>query len=76
MRVAPAPQQLVLLGTNDTIEVQVHWSAPVVVLGVPTLLMDVGYWSHDAYYTSGSGTTALTFEFSVRQTRLHVHMHV
>ncbi len=44
-----------------SIPVTVHMSEPVIVSGIPRVAIDVGGQARYATYTSGSGTTALTF---------------
>jgi hypothetical protein len=51
---------------GDTIEIEVHFDTAVWVTGVPTLALETGDTDRTASYTGGSGTTTLTFEYTVQ----------
>ncbi|KAH9133106.1 hypothetical protein AeRB84_020746 [Aphanomyces euteiches] len=52
---------------GDLIVIQVLFSEFVVVTGQPVLRLDLGLNDRAAVYTSGSGTSLLTFQFTVGQ---------
>jgi hypothetical protein len=54
-----------VVGVGEVIPISVTFSAPVVVAGVPTLLLDLGDIDVDAVYLSGSGTSTLIFRYTV-----------
>jgi large repetitive protein len=54
-----------VVGVGEVIPVSVTFSAPVVVTGVPTLLLDLGDTDVNAVYLSGSGTSILVFRYTV-----------
>lgn len=47
------------------ISIQVTFSDPVTVTGSPHLTLELGTTDHDAVYASGTGTTTLTFNYTV-----------
>jgi hypothetical protein len=51
--------------TGDQISIQVSFSAPVTVTGVPQLTLETGASDAMASYSSGSGTKTLTFLYSI-----------
>jgi large repetitive protein len=56
-------------GAGNTIQVQVNFDAPVTVStagGAPTLNLNFGGVSETATYTSGSGTSSLTFSYLIQ----------
>jgi hypothetical protein len=52
-------------GTGSTIPITITFSKPVTVTGIPQLLLETGATDRQASYTSGSGTTTLTFSYEV-----------
>ncbi len=52
---------------NDSIEITVEFSSNVNVSGSPTLLLETGETDRDAVYSSGSGSTTLTFTYTVQE---------
>jgi hypothetical protein len=52
-------------GPNQTIAVTVQFSAAVVVTGTPRLTLETGASDAVVNYTSGSGTSTLTFNYTV-----------
>ena len=52
-------------GTATVIPIQVTFTEPVVVTGTPRVLMETGTTDTQAPYASGSGTTVLTFNYTV-----------
>ena len=53
-------------GTGQVVPVTVTFSEPVTVTGTPRLLLETGATDRSATYTSGSGTTTLTFNYTVQ----------
>lgn len=53
-------------GAGAAIAIEVTFSQPVVVTGTPTLRLETGATDRDATYTSGSGTSTLTFHIRSR----------
>jgi hypothetical protein len=51
---------------GDIIAIQVKFSEEVTVTGTPQLQLETGTTDHNALYKSGSGTTSLTFEYTVQ----------
>lgn len=51
--------------TAQIVPIQVHFSGPVNVTGVPSIELETGSVKRTAYYVSGTGTDILTFEYSV-----------
>ena len=56
-------------GREDGIEVTVTYGESVRVSGVPQLTLQIGDALRDARYQSGSGTTALTFRYTVTEAK-------
>jgi hypothetical protein len=52
-------------GIAATLPITVNFSEPVVVTGAPQLLLETGATDRQAVYSSGSGTSTLTFEYTV-----------
>ena len=52
-------------GKGETVQVTATFSEAVTVTGVPVLRLNVGGSYRQADYTSGSGSTALVFEYTV-----------
>lgn len=52
--------------TGATISVTAAFSEPVIVTGNPTLLLETGTTDRNATYVSGSGTSTLTFSYTVQ----------
>ena len=52
-------------GRGDTIHIVVNFSEPVTVRGMPLLALDTGQPGRSAEYSSGSGTAALLFLYTV-----------
>jgi len=52
--------------TGEVIDVNVVFSAPVVVVGTPTLTLETGTVDRTVNYVSGSGTNTLTFRYTVQ----------
>ncbi|ETW09107.1 hypothetical protein, variant [Aphanomyces invadans] len=52
---------------GDLITIQVSYTENVVVTGQPVLKLDLGINDRDAVYTSGSGSSVLTFQYTVGQ---------
>ena len=52
---------------NDTIQVQVTFSELVNVIGTPQLTLKIGSENQAADYTGGSGSTSLTFRYTVAE---------
>jgi hypothetical protein len=50
---------------GDTIRLRVQFSEPVLVVGVPTISIDIGVDTVDLSYVSGSGTAALDFTYEI-----------
>ena len=50
---------------NNPIDLVLHFSENMTVTGTPKVLLLVGSTTKDASYTSGSGTSALTFRYTV-----------
>lgn len=50
---------------GSTIDITVSFNVPVDVTGTPTLLLETGLTDRTAPYLSGSGTTTLTFRYTV-----------
>lgn len=61
--VTPPSNKTYIIAEN--IDFVVNYTAPVVVTGVPSLSLTIGSSSVAANYQSGSGTTALTFRYTV-----------
>ena len=53
-------------GAGETIEVQVGFQIPVTVTGTPQVALTIGTTTRQAGYASGSGTSTLTFRYTVR----------
>ncbi len=53
-------------GTDAVISIQVEFSEAVIVSGTPRLALETGTQDRTASYTSGSGTTTLTFAYTVQ----------
>jgi hypothetical protein len=53
--------------TGDNIDVIVNFSEPVAVTGVPRVELDFNGTQKFANYASGSGTSALTFRYTVQE---------
>jgi hypothetical protein len=51
---------------GDTISLQVNFDGAVTVTGVPRLTLETGSVDRAASYTSGSGTSSLTFTYTVQ----------
>ncbi len=51
---------------GDTVSVQVNFSAAVTVTGTPQLTLETGTTDEIINYASGSGTSALTFTYTVQ----------
>lgn len=49
--------------TGDTFRFRVFFSEPVVVVGIPTISVDIGNATINLSYASGSGTAALDFTY-------------
>lgn len=63
VRVTPPLNNTYVL--NDTVDLVLNFSENVTVTGTPKVLLLVGATTKDASYTSGSGTAALTFRYTV-----------
>ena len=57
------PDGTVTLG--ETVEIAVNFSERVTVTGIPTLELDVGTTGLNASYVSGSGSSTLTFNYTI-----------
>ncbi len=53
-------------GMGSTIALTVTFNEAVIVTGAPTLTLETGTTDRNAVYTSGSGTTTLTFTYTVQ----------
>jgi large repetitive protein len=53
-------------GLTDTISIQIAFSDAVSVSGTPTLALETGAVDRTAGYTGGSGTSTLTFQYTVQ----------
>ena len=53
-------------GIGDVIDIDVSFSDSVTVTGTPSLVLETGTVDHEATYTSGSGTSILTFQYVVQ----------
>ncbi len=51
---------------GDAVSVQVNFSNVVTVTGTPSITLETGSTDRAAVYTSGSGTSTLTFSYTVR----------
>lgn len=51
--------------TNDVVTATVKYSGAVTVTGSPTLSLNIGGTTRSATYVSGSGTTELTFTYTI-----------
>ena len=51
---------------GDTVNVQVNFSEAVTVIGTPQLTLETGVTDQIANYVSGSGTSTLTFDYTVQ----------
>jgi hypothetical protein len=54
-----------IVGVGEVIPISVTFSAPVVVTGIPTLLLDLGDINVKALYISGSSTSTIIFRYTV-----------
>jgi hypothetical protein len=54
-----------VFGANDEILIRLDYSSPVVVIGSPYLVMNVGFWKKNATFAGGSGTEYLDFSYVV-----------
>lgn len=54
------------LNLSDTVSIQVTLSEAVTVTGTPTLTLETGATDRTATYASGSGSTILTFTYTVQ----------
>lgn len=52
--------------SGSVIDIQLEFSNVVTVTGSPTLLMEVGSTDRNAIYAGGSGTTTLTFNYTIQ----------
>lgn len=55
-----------MYNTGDVIELTITFDVPVNVTGAPTLLLETGTTDRQASYTGGSGTSTLTFSYTVQ----------
>lgn len=51
---------------GETINITIHFSGDVDVIGNPLLRLETGELTQDAIYTDGSGTSALSFTYTVQ----------
>ena len=51
---------------GDAISIQVNFSEPVTVTGIPQLTLETGTTDQVINYSSGSGTSALTFSYTIQ----------
>src|SRR5205823_2275245 len=51
---------------GQTISIQINFSEPVTVTGTPQLTLETGTTDQVATYTSGSGTSTLTFNYTIQ----------
>ena len=64
--IASTPQSDSTYGAGETITVSVLFTENVTVTGAPRVALTVGSATRDAAYTSGSGTSTLTFSYTVQ----------
>eukprot|EP01034_Spumella_vulgaris_P023126 gene23126-29319_t len=50
-------------GVNSTVEITLNFSSPVVVQGVPSILLETGEVDGEAFYARGNGSRVLFFAF-------------
>ena len=72
VRVSSSPASGDVYGAGETIAVEVRFQIPVTVTGTPQLALTIGAATAQAAYASGSGTTALTFRYTVQAADLDV----
>ena len=53
-------------GIGSGVGIQVHFSAPVTVTGIPQLTLEAGAIDRTVNYVSGSGTSKLNFQYTVQ----------
>ncbi len=53
-------------GLGSSIDFQVTWSQAITVAGAPRLVLDIGGVTRYATYTAGTGTTSLSFRYTVQ----------
>ncbi len=63
--ISSSPSSDSTYGRTEVIEVEVGFTRPVTVTGVPQLALTIGSQTRQASYASGSGTTALAFRYTV-----------
>ncbi|MBI1859841.1 MAG: hypothetical protein HYR96_02855 [Deltaproteobacteria bacterium] len=56
-----------ILRAGATVSIQVTFASPITVTGVPTLTLETGSTDQTASYSSGTGTTELTFTYTVQE---------
>ena len=71
MKLAPAVTSVAVptagtYGVGQALPFTVNYSRPVMVTGMPKLAITIGSSVRDVLYTGGSGTSALTFSYTVR----------
>jgi DNA-binding beta-propeller fold protein YncE len=62
--------------TGDTLSIQVNFNVPVTVTGTPTLTLETGTTDAVLNYVSGSGTSTLTFDYTVASTHTTSRLEV
>ena len=67
VEIVSRPQSGATYGTGEAIEVDVTFDKQVHVTGEPVLTISVGANSRDAGFATGSGTTRLTFRYTVQE---------
>ena len=63
--ISSAPSSDSIYGRTEVIEVEVGFTRPVTVTGVPQLALGIGSQTRQAAYASGSGTATLVFGYTV-----------
>ena len=59
---------------SPIIPIQVTFSEIVNVTGVPTIELETGTTDRLATYSSGTGTTTLTFNYTISKPRIQIHL--
>ena len=67
VEIVSAPQAGSTYGTGEAITVEVTFDKQIHVTGEPVLTLSVGAHSRDAGFATGSGTTRLTFRYTVQE---------
>ena len=68
VEILSSPQRSDTYGVGEAIRVEVSFSEPVTVTGAPQLAVSVGTFTRQAAYSSGSGRSALFFDYTVQAT--------